>query len=129
MGFGYHSFDKGGSPAIEYLPAAEGETYVVGEMLSIADGCATKCAATTTPAYLCVGPENERGTVPATRISEDTIYAGELTADGAALKVGDKVTLSDDGTGLTATTASGVAEIVRLDGTDIGDTVGVRFSV
>ena len=129
MGFCYHSFDNGGSPAIEYLPAKSGESYTVGELLSVSAGAATKCGATAIPSHLCVGPEDERGCVPASRISEGAIYDAPLTAAGTALKVGDKVTIAATGLGVTATTADGVAEIVRIDGTAVGDTVGVRFSV
>lgn len=129
MAFGYGSFDKGGSPAIEYLPTTGGESYTVGEMLVVKDGGATKCGAAETPSHLCVGPKDERGLTPATRVSGETVYLATLTADGSALKVGDKVTLSADAMGVTATTASGVAEIVRMDGTEVGELVGVRFAV
>lgn len=129
MGFSYHSFDRGGSPAIEYLPAKAGERCAVGELLTVSGGSAAKCGATATPTHLCVGPEDERGCVPASRIGEDTIYDAPLTADGAALNLGDRVTISEDALGVTATTASGVAEIVRMDGTAVGDTVGVRFAI
>ena len=43
------------------------------------------------------------------------------------LKLGDKVTLHTDGLQVTATTASGVAEVVGMDGTAAGDRVRVRF--
>ena len=130
MGFSYHSFDKGGSPAIEYLPVTAEEVYAVGELLNMGSGgTATKCSGTGSPTHLCVGPADERGCVPATRISEDTIYDAPLTAAGTSLKLGNKVTISADGLGVTATTTSGVAEIVRMDGTAVGDTVGVRFTV
>ena len=36
-------------------------------------------------------------------------------------------TLSADSMEVTATTASGVAEVVAMDGQDVGDTVYVRF--
>ena len=43
------------------------------------------------------------------------------------MKLGDKVTLHTDGLQVTATTASGVAEVVGMDGTAAGDRVRVRF--
>ena len=55
------------------------------------------------------------------------VFQAPLTAVGTALKVGDKVTLSADGLGVTAATAAGVAEIVQIDGTSVGSTVKVRF--
>ena len=42
-------------------------------------------------------------------------------------KVGDKVTLHTDGLQVTGTTASGVAEVVYMDGTAAGDMCRVRF--
>ena len=126
--FTYHQFDEGQVRPQEYLPGKAGEVFQPGEMLSVgADGALTKCAATEPPAYLCLGPTQNDGTVPCSRVARNVIYDVPLSAAGAALKLGNKVTLGADGLTVTATTASGVAEIVRMDGTASGDTVGVRF--
>ena len=45
-----------------------------------------------------------------------------------SLKAGSKVTLDADGLQVTATTDSGVAVIVDLEGTQVGDSVRVRFA-
>lgn len=127
MAFGYHHFDKGAVPPIEYHPGKAGEDFTVGEALTLGDGGLTKCAATDVPTHICVGPRMTDGTVPATRVQADIEYTATLAADGAALKVGDKVTISDDGLGVTVTTASGVAQITVLEGTGVGDRVRVRF--
>lgn len=125
--FGYHHFDKGTVPPIEYHIGKTGEEFHLGEALTLGDGGLTRCEATEIPTHICVGPRMADGTVPATRVQSDIEYTATLTADGAALKVGDKVTISDDGLGVTATTASGVAKITVLEGTGEGDTVRVRF--
>ena len=55
------------------------------------------------------------------------IYETKLTAAYSAIAAGAKVTISSDGLGITATTTSGVAEIVEWDGKASGDRVRVRF--
>ena len=127
MAFGYHHFDKGTVPPIEYNVGKAGEEFTVGETLTLGGDGLTKCAATAVPTHICVGPRMADDTVPATRVQADIEYTAPLTADGAALKVGDKVTISADGLGVTATTASGVAKLAALEGTGVGDRVRVRF--
>ena len=127
MGFRYQQFDGGHTPPIEYQPGKAGEDFAVGEALVLAGGALTKCGPTAVPTHICVGPRQTDDTVPATRVSAEIVYTAPLSAAGAALKLGDKVTLSADAMELTATTASGVAEIVRMFGTGVGDSLGVRF--
>lgn len=127
MGFCYMQFDNGHTPPIEYSPGKAGETFVVGEALVLSGGALTKCGAAVTPTHICVGPRMADDTVPATRVADTITYAAPLGVAGAALKLGDKVTLGEDALSLTATTASGVAELVHLNGTAAGDIVGVRF--
>lgn len=125
--FAFHQFDKGQTPPFAYLPGADGETFSVGEALSLGAGKLTRCAATAVPEYIAMGPTGTGDLVPCTRVAADIIYDAPLTAAGDELTLGSKVTLAEDALGVTATTASGVAKIVRMDGTAIGDTVGVRF--
>lgn len=128
--FGYHKFDKAAIPPIEYHPGKAGESFALGELLTLGDTGLTKCAATKTPTHICVGSMRPDGTVPATRVHKDIEYETELTAapaEGSALKVGQKVTISADGLGVTATTTSGVAEIQYIEGQTVGALVRVRF--
>lgn len=82
------------------------------------------------PEFICVedhGAAVSAGDlVTVVRVEADTDYVTTLSAAGA-LNIGDKVTLASDGLRVTATTASGVAEIVAMEGTASGDTVVVRF--
>ena len=55
------------------------------------------------------------------------MWRTQLSAAGADLKPGSKVTLDADGLRVTATTESGVASIVALEGTAEGESVRVRF--
>ena len=82
------------------------------------------------PEFICVedhGAAVSAGDlVTVVRVEADTDYVTTLSAAGA-LNIGDKVTLASDGLRVTATTTSGVAEIVAMEGTASGDTVVVRF--
>lgn len=109
---------------VERVPAAVGAAYKPGQALTVTDGAAA--TATGAPLYIAQGPA-AGGTVPCIRVHHDMVFQAPLTAVGTALKVGDKVTLSADGLGVTAATAAGVAEIVQIDGTSVGSTVKVRF--
>lgn len=130
MAFLYHAFDTGAIPPIEYHEGKAGEEFAVGELLTLGDTGVTKCTGAKAPTHLCVGPRQMNGTVPCTRVHHGIEYETELAvapAEGAALKVGQKVTIHTDGMGVTATTASGVANIVYIEGQAVGDKVRVRF--
>ncbi len=118
------------TPPVEYQKTTGSEAYAVGEVLSLSSGRVTKCAATTAPTFICAGiveaGDADRD-VPCYRVQKTQIYDTTLQADGSSLTAGNKVTLHTDGLQVTATTASGVAEIVSMDGTDVGDHVSVRF--
>lgn len=117
----------GVTPPFEYLTPTEDEAYVPGEALVVTAGKATKCGATAAPSHICVGPVSSNGLVPCEAVTKDMTYAVPLSVAGASLTVGSKVTLAADALRVTATTTSGVAEIVRIDGTAAGDTVAVKF--
>ena len=82
------------------------------------------------PEFICIEQHSAAVSagdlVTVVRVEPDTDYETVLSASGA-LNIGDKVTLASDGLRVTATTASGVAEIVAMEGTASGDTVIVRF--
>ncbi len=87
---------------------------------------------TNKPEFICVEEHDSAVAadtmVTVVRVDHDTVYETELSAAGTSLKPGDKVTLhASNGLQVTATTTSGVAEIVYIDGTAIGDKVHVRF--
>ena len=107
---------------LEYYTGTSAEAIVLGEALVLSSGKLTKCAATTTPEFISMG--SGTGTViPVVRVMEEDVYAAPLSASGASLNVGDKVTIASDGVKVTATTTSGVFEITQIDGTSVGDTV------
>ena len=124
----YVRSDLTGTPSAELVLMTAGENYNVGEALVVTNGKATKAGASVVPAYIC--GENiegaEDGVLTAYRVLPTQTWEGVLTADGADLKVGDKLTLAADGVDLTATTG-GAAEIIEILGTEVGGKVRVRF--
>lgn len=117
-------------PGLEYLPAGA-ITPQIGMALVMTDGNLAACGATTRPQYICATAAESALTagtiIPAFRVLEGTLFATSWSAAASAVNAGDLVTLSADGMQVTATTTSGVAEVVSMDGTAVGDTVYVRF--
>ncbi len=129
MAFLLQSMDVGQTPPIEYRQATADEDVVLGEALVTAStGLLTKCGATAKPEFMAVGPQDEQDIVPVVRVQDYQVWRTQLSAAGTSLKPGNKVTLETDGLRVTATTTSGVAAIVELEGTAAGDGVRVRFA-
>ena len=116
-------------PGLEYLPAGA-ITPQIGMALVMTDGNLAACGATTRPQYICATAAESALTagtiIPVFRVLEGTLFATSWSAAASAVNAGDLVTLSA-GMQVTATTTSGVAEVVSMDGTAVGDTVYVRF--
>lgn len=129
----FEPYKTNGQPtAAECYPVTGAEAVALGEALVLSSGKLTKCGATAAPTFIaleaCTGAEATAGKrIAVTRVSKDVIYETKLTAAYSAIAAGAKVTLSSDGLGITATTTSGVAEIVDWDGKASGDKVRVRF--
>ncbi len=114
-----------------YLATKADASYKIGQLLQV-NSAGEFVTATTSPTHLAVGEVTGATgvTVPAILVLPDMTFEATLTADGAALKVGNKVTLSADGQNVTATTTAGVAEIVSFlsDTQGVGGRVAVKFS-
>ncbi len=129
MAFLLQNMDVGQTPPIEYRQVTAEEAVVLGEALVTAStGLLTKCGATAKPEYIAVGPQDEKDVAPVVRVQDYQVWETQLSAAGASLKIGNKVTLETDGLRVTATTASGVAVIVDMEGAAVGDSVRVRFA-
>lgn len=129
MAFYLHTDDKGANAPVEYLPAGAG-SYTPGLALTQSAGLLAAATGTTAPSYiscfegtLAAGGEE----IPVVRVNHDQIWATTWAAAATAIKLGNKVTLHTDGGQVTATTTNGVAEVVGMDGTAVGDTCYVRF--
>lgn len=129
--FTLHTSDDGRGTAIEYLPCSA-ITPKVGMALTQTSGNLAIATGTTAPTYISLFEASEavtEGTViPVMRVSHDCIYKTSNSAALTDVTIGTKVTLhASSGMQVTATTTSGVAEIVRKDGDAAGSDVYVRF--
>lgn len=114
----------------EKLPAGNGLTLHVGTALVFSSGNLAKATGTNKPEYICMEEvtTTEAGQmIHVERVRPETEYETELSVANASIKVGAKYTLATDGETITATTDSGVAEVMSYDGTAQGAKVRVRF--
>ena len=114
----------------EKKPAANGLTLHVGTALAFSSGNLAKATGDTKPEYICMEEvtTTEAGQmVHVERVRPETEYETELSAAATGIKVGGKHTIDANGEMITATTDSGVAEVMSFDGTAAGSKVCVRF--
>ena len=127
-----HSTDDGRVPSIEYLPCSA-ITPKVGMALTQTNGNLAIATGTTKPTYISMVEKASACTagdiIPVFRIDPDMIFETSFSESASSIKLGDKVTLhASSGAQVTATTTSGVAEVVYMDGTSSGDMCRVRFA-
>lgn len=130
MSFMVHTIDDGRVPVTEYH-ACSAITPLAGMALVQSGGLLVAATGATKPTYISLCEREDACTegeqIPVLRVQPDIVFETGFGADASAVSKGDKVTLSDDGMQVTATTTGGVAEVVGMDGTDAGDAVRVRF--
>ena len=114
----------------EYLPCGA-ITPKLGMALVQSSGNLAIAAGTTKPTYISMCEKSAACTagdiIPVIRVNHDMIFETTFSADPTSINIGDKVTLHSDGEQVTATTASGVAEVVYKDGNASGAMCRVRF--
>ncbi len=131
MAFMVHLTDDGRVPSLEYLPAGA-ITPKVGMALTQSSGKLALATGVNAPKYISMietASSVADGTeIPVFRVLPDMIFETTLSTTGTTLKSGDKVTIHTDALQVTATTTSGVAEIIEIVGTGAtGDAARVRF--
>ena len=131
MAFLIHSVDDGHVPAIEYLPCGA-ITPKVGMALVQSSGNLAIATGTTKPTYISMIEKDSACSagdiIPVIRADHEIIFETSFSASASGVNLGDKVTLhASSGLQVTATTASGVAEVVYKDGNNSGDMCRVRF--
>lgn len=85
-------------------------------------------AATGTPTHIALGAAKADEEVTCYAVLPAMHFEVPVTATPTSLKEGDKVTIAEGGLGVTATTTSGVATIVDLNGAKAsGDLIMVKF--
>lgn len=98
-----------------------------GETLALSSGVLVKN--TSAPEFISCGnaPAGAKA-FPVYRITKEMVFEAPISAAPTDLKVGNKVTVNTDGLGVTATTSSGIATIISLNGAKAADdTVIVKF--
>ncbi len=115
-----------------FLASTASVTYTLGEALTLSAGALVKCGATAKPTHIAAedytSPATDNRPLYVYPVSPAMVFECPVTASPASLKAGDRVTLAADATGVTATTASGVATIVDTCGAKAtGDKLLVTF--
>lgn len=128
--FTIHKHDTAARQPWEYLDAAAG-TYKAGQALSVTGGklAPISAALKTTPPYICMADVTvtEGQSLPVIRVTDQAIYATELSADAAAAAVGTKLEVSAGGLQVDAA-AAGTFEVVYIEATAAGSVVHGRFA-
>ncbi len=119
--------DTYGSESMISITANPGTEYKIGQPLVAENGVAALATGADKVQYICEQNVQGESKVVVHRVLPQYIYETVLTADGASLAEGDKVTIASDGAGVTAT-EGGSAEIVKIIGTSIGEKVRVRLA-
>lgn len=114
------------APSIKQIAANTSVSYAVGDALVITSGKAAKAGATAVPEYICAEKASGKDEISAYLVEPNMEFETTLSTAGT-LTVGSKVTLHTDSAQVTATTTSGVAEVVSAAGSAQGDVVVVKF--
>lgn len=129
--FSIYKSDAGNIQPWEYMEPATGATFAAGQLITVSGGkaAAVSSASTTAPEYLCMGPVNDDGLVPVSRITKDAIYETANSAANSGLAVGGKLKIAAGGLAVAALGSgeTGCFEVVAFDGTAAGDNVIGRF--
>lgn len=104
------------APTIKQIPADNATTYAVGDALVITSGKAAKATGATAPTYICAEKATGKTEISAYPVDKNTEY--KTTAAGAVV-VGTKYTIGSDAASITTTSASGVAEVVSVAGSEV----------
>lgn len=135
MAFLIHSTNDGRVSPWEYLPAGA-ITPKAGMALALSSGKLAIATGTTKPTFISMIEKDTALTagdeIPVIRITPDMVLETKNSASFSGIKIGDMVTLhASDGMQVTATTTSGVAEVVGFDdnaASGAGGKVLVRFA-
>lgn len=115
-------------PELIQVPATNAEEYEVGEALKLSSGAVTKASGTNVPEYISAEKKTAKtgDTLTCFLIEKNQHYKTTLSTDGT-LVVGTKYTIASSGDKITATSTTGVAEVVSVAGSTAGSEVIVRF--
>lgn len=116
---------------VELKPCSEIQPDV-GMAMVMSGGLLVKATGTTKPTYISVTRKEATCTagdlIQVIEVDSAAKFLTTFSADAAAIKIGDKVTVATDAMRVTATKTDGVAEIVSMNGTASGSECVVRFA-
>lgn len=120
------------APSIKMMPTTASTTYAIGDALALSSGALVLATGTTKPEFIAWGkyaaPATGMKDLPVLPINSDMEFDTTFDATATSIVPGNKVTIGSTGKTVTATTTSGVAEVVRKIGTGAsGDHVIVKF--
>lgn len=125
------SWHKGKTPIQKELPATAAVSYKLGDALAYgSDGSVVKATGATKPEFICASKDftaKDGDFVVGQVIEEDMEFKTVFSAAATSIKLGNKVTIGANGDTVTATTASGVAEVIEMSGTANGSECIVKF--
>ena len=107
--------------SIQYLIGTNTEAFVVGEILTLSSGVATKAAVDSdgTQRFIClkaVTGDGSTADVPVIELRETMEFETRSSGQIATTAVDSKYTLTSAATGITATTSKGVFRVIYTDG-------------
>ena len=130
MAFEFLRAENSASPIEKELLATSGTTYKHGAAIKYGDaGTAALASGTTKPEYIYVGKDVTAAAgdkIACIPVQPNIEFVTEFKAAGTSLKEGEKVTISSDSLGVTATKTSGVFQLLE-PGKASGATIRGRF--
>ena len=131
MAFEFLRAENNASPIEKEIVATNGTTYNHGCLVSFGSaGTATVTTGTVKPEFVYTGKDTTAKTgdiLAVVPVLPEYEFETTMYGDGSALKAGAKVTIHTDGAQATATTTSGVFELLSAGATSGGKVAG-RFA-
>lgn len=117
MAFEFLRAENNAAPIEKELPATVSESYKHGETVKFSSGALTKASGTDKPEFIYVGKDITSAItgqiINVVPVLPEYEWETTFSASATALKAGQKVTVSSDGTQATATTSSGVFQLLE----------------
>lgn len=130
MAFEFMRAEQDTAPIEKEFLATKNEAYAHGETLKFSSGKLTKASGTDNPEFVYVGKDISSAVsnqiIAVVPVLPEYEFETEFSADASAVKAGAKVTVDSTGTKATATTSSGVFQLLE-DGQKSGGKAVGRF--
>ena len=131
MAFEFLRAENNAAPIEKELPATASEAYAHGETVKFSSGALTKASGTDKPEFVYVGKDITSAisgqVINVVPVLPEYEWETTFSADASAVKAGAKVTVASNGAQATATTSSGVFQLLE-DGAASGKPAVGRFA-